>query len=1360
MVDTGSTCNIAFETLTKKFPFVELLKTDQTVEGVGGLTATVLGKLYISLTIGRQTLMEPFLLSDYPISNLDGIIGTSTLKRFHTWSLGGSPTTGAHLEINGVALQLRGFGTNNGTKIAISLIGPDGTTTPTDQERTCYTISSHMTIDCTGHCENLTDIPSEFSYQTDTTHQQLPTNSTTTHQATELDTIRTTLTSYQTTKSIPDLTTRPQDHSVQIQTDPITMYQPTESATIPTTPTNYQTTNSIPNRTSQSQNYSVSEIPKGSKGEINKDKPSPGPVSTGLTSVNKSNYPETTEHHYPAIGRGSKPHYSALFVNSQWKPHILGDHGDDREDLPTRQRIYATQSVSVSPKGHVQVTIQIEGAFRQTQYLFTPYFDQSIHDLVNINSRNPWAASLTLINHTDKTREWQHGSFMGFLEEIEEVLSPTHICTGDPIFGREETKWYEEGPGDDILLSLASVNQQVNFYEAGDGSLLAGPAPDAPRVCQVNLAKLKIDTNDPKPIVVAGDFRERHLFGPHDVIACQTNSSTVTSHGLSRVIENSYPYNSIYHKKTTKRNLLPDEDLRPLGACLLRGETNSPNPLIGNLIGQFFYGAPINKNGGQEGYLAKFIHQCSSRLREGLLKDTRENRIVWFKQALEDLFSQVKSLHTAAQNKIRRIFFPYWVGHTGKQSNDEEYRAAINEFTRKAATIGVIVYLVLEPEENLAIHEGKYPCIQPAKVPTSKHTAGGYRDLPSTFCKDPKCQGCPSNKGILNILKEKVGDDELEDRNPMSGILDGMSPDIHIPSADTQEEREQLFEELLKEIRIGDLSPPQLEQVKDLLRNCSKLFITSDDEPAGMIRGLEVDIPTTGPPIYSKMRKFNPRALRIMEELNATMLRKGLTRPCDGPWSSPVVLVKKKPIPGQRRDGEDSSNYRFCIDYRAINAQRLVWKVYPVPLMKSQIQRAAGYRYYSTVDITSAFHCVQIREDSQQVTAFALPSGLFCFTRLPFGLSISPQIWAKAVDTILKPVRELCSYYADDIIGHSNTFEDHLADMKKILMTLMSSGVKIQLSKCQFFMADVVWLGHKISMEGISPDPKGIETVQQLRPPRNRQELQSVIGTLNYFKDFIDGYTDILIPLSKLLKKTKLFEWGNQQNEALQAIKEALTSDKVLVKPDFDQDFFLQCDASDYAVGAILSQKDNQDKLRPIQYWSKKMNSAELNYSATEKEALAVFLSFKKFEQYLLLNTTHILTDAAALKAFYGTREIASKRVLRWALFVGQFHHTITHVRGVENDLADLCSRCVEYPEQPVPNIVVVTQSCKQPPLIKSIDIRRFQELEEPWKGTLSMLRTTAGREAETGIGKNKETYAISDQDLLCIKDKDRLGIY
>ena len=149
--------------------------------------------------------------------------------------------------------------------------------------------------------------------------------------------------------------------------------------------------------------------------------------------------------------------------------------------------------------------------------------------------------------------------------------------------------------------------------------------------------------------------------------------------------------------------------------------------------------------------------------------------------------------------------------------------------------------------------------------------------------------------------------------------------------------------------------------------------------------------------------------------------------------------------------------------------------------------------------------------------------------------------------------------------------------------------------------------------QGIQPDPQGVQAIKNLQPPTGMQTLRSLLGTLNYFKDFIDKFSDLTAPLTALLQKKQKFIWTEEHQRALDVLKSTLSLDKVLIKPDFNKDFYLQTDASDLAVSAILSQKDENDLLRPIQYWSKKLHGSELNYYPTEKEAYAIFLAFKKF---------------------------------------------------------------------------------------------------------------------------------------------------
>ena len=1341
MLDTGATCNLAFPSLLKKFPTLKLLPCGQVVNGVGGLSKPISGKLFITMSIGSQTLTCPFLFDDHQISNLDGLMGTGTLKHLLSWSVGGSPSTGAFLELNGLHIRLMGYGVRKDQAVTITFLehgdgefssqtpnelytGSQGKGTPTlsfpEIKNAFIPNNQQPTIICNGTCEDRTAYQCAWS-ESDTivqTDKEILTwdDSHDIIHPTEGDLIL--------TARIKDMEEGNGSHWV----DKMLVYTCSQCDTI---------INSYEGTCSCQSNSSLQQTPNLKK--LYQE------TSTSSSSL------DTSKTHK----KGPEPIYSALFLNSQWQPRLTVEENDNYDDR-LAQPIYATQSGHLPPHCSANIIVQMEGRTKCGNFLFVPYFDNQ-PNLVMIGTQGLDTTTLRVENHTDRDLFWDRGKRIGTLERTGETLTPTHVCTGDSSWGKEDTGWYTGKQSHDIFNTLVSTNQQIHYFDGGNGLLVAGPAPDPVEVCNVTLSRPTIDKLNTKPITVAGDLTNRFLFGQNDIIAHQINACTSSSHGLGRALENSYSYGSVYSKKVTKDNILPDDRLRPVGECMLLHDQNPNNPHIANIIGQFFYGRAIDDRGRQEDYLSKFADKCSPLLRKQLSTDTKANRLRWFQRALDNLYNSIKNKWDEGDNTIMRVFFPNLVGCANSHGDHRQYMRALEDFTKLVAQMDIVVYLVVTPTENDKKYGNKYPLIESPRTPISHHTAGQYRDAPTHFCKDPTCKGCRNNKTILELLDQEV--DEENSNHPIHGIIDGMSPDSKVPSATSEVERQQIFEEMLKTVRIGDLDPEQTERVKNLLRDCSRLFITSDNEPAGLIKGLEVDIPTSGPPISCKRRKFSPKALKIMEDINEVMQRKCLTRPCDGPWSSPVVLVKKKAVPGQVLSPDDLRNNRFRIDYRRINEQSIIWKAYPVSDMKQQLQKAAGFRYYSTVDIKDAFHCVALRSPSQPVTAFALPSGLWCFTRLPFGLSISPQIWARAADTMLRPVKDVCSYYADDIVCHSLGFDEHLSDLRRVLEELITSGVKVQLGKCVFFMEKVSWLGHTLSREGISPDPQGVETVQNLGPAKNVKELRSIIGTLNYFKDFIDKYSDIVAPMSALLKKNVPFQWGEEQNKALQVLKDVLSSDRVLVKPNFMKPFYLQCDASDLAVSAILSQMDETRLLRPIQYWSKKLDKSELNYGASEKEALAVFLAFKKFEPYLQLNTTHVLTDASVLKAFYGSKEAPNKRIQRWALYVGEFQHTITHVRGHDNDLADMCSRLVRYPTDQVCSLVATAQGSATPSPINTGLIKKLQEKEAPWMGLLDSCKRGVQTESEADPIKRGGEYTLNEQGLLCLKDRGQFGV-
>ena len=774
---------------------------------------------------------------------------------------------------------------------------------------------------------------------------------------------------------------------------------------------------------------------------------------------------------------------------------------------------------------------------------------------------------------------------------------------------------------------------------------------------------------------VIGDITDTSLFQNNDIICHQVNCSMRYSHGLSRTLEIAYPYGSIFQSKTeNKKNVLPDNLLRKPGSCILGSEKTNNFPLIANLTSHFYFGKAADEGGFQSGYLKKFTGFYGQQFEDYMTKDTTTQRLIWFEECLKHLASQLED-KTSPLN----LYFP-----DNRNDLTGKYIDAIKNFLKDLSKPNISVFIVKDPLSCSAKDYERYDVLGTTHMSSgSMHTPGLYRNVPNSFCKDPACTGCKSNQLILKLFAEDI---ETDSDRPVDNIDNGMIPQI--PVINNESERSQVFSKLLEDMDVTCLTTEQAKQMKYMLSQYSSLFLLSDNDEHGLIKDFEANIETKGEPISCKPRRFGEKAIKIMEKLNDIMQKKGLTKPCDGPWASPVVLVKKKTLPGTQQDPNSPSSYRFCIDYRKINQKSVVWKAYPTGDLRTMLHKAAGYAFNTTIDVTNAFFAVKIRETDQQKTAFQLPSGLWAFTRLPQGLKISPQIWAKAADKILKPVQDIASWYVDDIFCGSDTFEKHMSDVDRVLHQLQQSGLKIRFEKCLFFRHKVNWLGHVLSKDGVQPNPQGVQAIKNLQPPKNVKELRSILGSLVYFKDFIDKFSDLTTPLTTLLQKHQKFIWKPDHQKALDALKDALASDKILIKPDFNKDFYLQTDASDVAVSAILSQKDENNLLRPIQYWSKKLNGPELNYYPTEKEAFAIYLAFKKFETYLLLNTTHVITDAAVLKAFYGSKDITSKRILRWSLYVGQFNHTVTHISGPDNVLADMVSRCVQYPNDAMYSIM------------------------------------------------------------------------
>ena len=301
------------------------------------------------------------------------------------------------------------------------------------------------------------------------------------------------------------------------------------------------------------------------------------------------------------------------------------------------------------------------------------------------------------------------------------------------------------------------------------------------------------------------------------------------------------------------------------------------------------------------------------------------------------------------------------------------------------------------------------------------------------------------------------------------------------------------------------------------------------------------------------------------------------------------------------------------------------------------------------MDLMSGYWQVELSPDAREKTAFTTYSGLFEFLVLPFGLTNAPATFQRLMECVLRGLTwRVCLIYLDDVIVFSKTFEEHLANLRLVFTRFRAAGIKLKPSKCHFGRTEVPYLGHIVSKDGVRPDPDKIRAVQEFPVPRNVHEVRSFLGLANYYRKFVKDFCQLAAPLHQLTSKKVQFKWTEESNAAFQTLKAALVSAPILAYPDFTREFQLYVDASDSAIGMVLGQIQN-DKEVVIAYAGRGFNPAERNYSATEREALAVVEGIKHFQTYLYGSRFTVITDHNALRWLMNIKE-ATGRLARWSL--------------------------------------------------------------------------------------------------------------
>ena len=407
--------------------------------------------------------------------------------------------------------------------------------------------------------------------------------------------------------------------------------------------------------------------------------------------------------------------------------------------------------------------------------------------------------------------------------------------------------------------------------------------------------------------------------------------------------------------------------------------------------------------------------------------------------------------------------------------------------------------------------------------------------------------------------------------------------------------------------------------------------------------------------------------LKALKEYIEENLAKGFIRPSSSPAGAPIFFVKKK-------DG----SLRPCIDYRELN-KITIKNRYPLPLILELLERVRHAKIFSKLDLRGAYNLVRIRSGDEWKTAFRSRYGHFEYLVMPFGLCNAPATFQHLANDIFRDLLDqFVVIYLDDILIFSNSTEEHQQHVRLVLERLRKNKLYIKLEKCEFHRTEIQFLGYIISPQGLHMDPNKIKAIVDWPVPSNVKEVQRFIGFANFYRRFIKNFSTIVTPITQLTRKTKKeFVWSPEAQESFCLLKTRFTTAPVLVHPNPELAFIVEVDASDSAIGAILSQRTgDKGLLHPCAFFSQRLTPAEKNYDVGNKELLAIIAAFKEWRHHLqgASQPIIVLTDHRNLE-FVRSAKCLSPRQARWTLFLNQFNFVISYRPGSRNGKADALSR-------------------------------------------------------------------------------------
>jgi len=465
-----------------------------------------------------------------------------------------------------------------------------------------------------------------------------------------------------------------------------------------------------------------------------------------------------------------------------------------------------------------------------------------------------------------------------------------------------------------------------------------------------------------------------------------------------------------------------------------------------------------------------------------------------------------------------------------------------------------------------------------------------------------------------------------------------------------------------------------------------------------------VDIPSISPsfcmqrilleedakPVKQPQRRLNPQLMEVVKKEVTKLLHASIIYPIsDNSWVSPVHVVPKNfgitVVKNEKNElipTRIQNRWRVCIDYRRLN-QATRKDHFPLPFMDQMLDRLAGKSHYCFLDGFSRYFQIYIAIEDQHKTTFTCPFGTYAYRKMPFGLCSALGTFQRCMMSIFIDLLEHCiEVFMDDFSVYGSSFDHCLSNLARVLERCEETNLVLNFEEYHFMVEQGIVLGHIVSKNGIFIDPAKIDIISQLPYPSFVKEVQSFLGHAGFYRRFIKEFSKIANPLSNLLQKDVPFDFGERCKDAFDTLKKALTTTPIIQPPDWKLPFELMCDASNFAIGAVLAQRDG--KLPHVIYYaSKTLDTAQTNYTTTKKELLAVVFTLDKFRPYILGSKVIVYTDHAILK-FLLKKADSKPRLIRWMLLFQEFDIEILDRSGTHNLVADHHSR-IEKGEDNIP---------------------------------------------------------------------------